>query len=187
MSTTDVLRRIVERLDAARIPFMLTGSFVNAVYGSPRATQGIDLVIDPDENRLREFVRALSPAEYYADEEAAMEALRLESMFNVVDLATGWKVDLIIRKARAFSIDEFARRRRIELDGVSLAVATAEDTIIAKLEWAQRGGSVRQLEDVASIVRLRGAELDVGRIEHWVTVLGLDEEWRAARTLATRS
>ena len=187
MTTTDVLRRILERLDAAGIPSMLTGSFATAVHGSPRATQDIDIVIDPDENQLRVFVRALPPAEYYADEEAAMEALRLETMFNVVDLATGWKVDLVIRKARPFSVDEFARRRRIEFDGVSVAVATAEDTIIAKLEWAHRGGSARQLEDVASIVRLRGAELDVDRIEHWVTVLGLDDEWRAVRTLASRA
>jgi hypothetical protein len=51
----------------------------------------------------------------------------------------------------------------------------------------RRGGSVRQLEDVASIVRLRGAKLDVGRIEHWVTVLGLDAEWRTARSLASGS
>jgi hypothetical protein len=187
MSTTDVLRRIVERLDAAGIPSMLTGSFANAVYGSPRATQDIDLVIDTDEDRLREFVRALPQDEYYADEEAATEALRLQTMFNIVDLATGWKVDLIIRKARPFSVDEFVRRRRIELDGVSLAVATAEDTIIAKLEWAHTGGSARQLEDVASIVRMRAGELDVRRIEHWVTVLGLDAEWHAARALASRT
>jgi hypothetical protein len=176
---------MVERLDAARIPFMLTGSFAIAAHGTPRATQDVDLVIDTDEHRLRAVVRALPSSEYYADEDAAMEALRLETMFNVVDLETGWKIDLIIRKARPFSVEEFSRRRRIDLDGVSLSVATAEDTIIAKL-GARPGGSARQLEDIASIVRLRGAELDVGRVNHWVNELGLESEWRTAQALASR-
>jgi len=55
-------------------------------------------------------------------------------MFNVVDTATGWKVDLIIRQSRPFSGSEFERRRPIEYEGTHLWVATVEDLIIAKLE-----------------------------------------------------
>ena len=184
MITTDVLRRMVARLDAASISFMLTGSFANAVYGAPRATQDIDLVIDCDEARLQTFVQALPREEYYVDEDAALEALRTEGLFNVVDLSTGWKIDLIVRKNRQFSVEEFSRRRRVEIDGVSLAVATAEDTIVAKLEWARLGGSARQLEDVASVLRLRRADLDISRIERWVERLQLSAQWRAAQQLA---
>ena len=166
---------------------MLTGSFANALHGTPRATQDIDLVIDADEQRLRSFVRSLPPDEYYVDEDAALDAFRNESLFNVVDVQTGWKIDLIIRKTRPFSIEEFARRQRVDLQGVSLPVATAEDTVVAKLEWAHAGGSTRQLEDAASILRMRAAQLDVGRVERWVAALGLEREWRAARDLAALS
>ena len=165
---------------------MLTGSFASAFHGSPRATQDIDLVVDADEPRLRTLIRSLRPGEYYVDEDAAVEALRTETQFNIVDLATGWKIDVIIRKSRAFSVAEFARRRPVEFDGVRLAVATAEDMIVAKLEWAQLGASKRQLEDVASILRIRGAEIDTAYVERWVAGLGLAAEWAEARALASR-
>jgi hypothetical protein len=164
---------------------MLTGSFAAAVHGSMRATQDIDLVIETDERQLRDLVRALPEEEYYADLDAAIDALEHESQFNVIDLATGWKVDLIIRKERPFSIGEFARRGPVDLDGVRLRVASAEDTVIAKLEWASIGGSARQLEDVAAILRIRRAALDLAYIERWVSELGLASEWARAKELST--
>lgn len=187
MTASDVLRRIVARLNAASIPFMLTGSFANAVHGAPRATQDVDLVIEADEARLRAFVGSLPSGEYYVDEDAAMEALRHEGLFKVIDLETGWEIDLIMRKSRPFSADEFERRQVLDLDGVALAVATAEDMIIAKLEWARASGSVRQLEDAASILRLRGGRLDTARIDRWVAALGLAAEWQSAQRLAAGS
>jgi hypothetical protein len=81
-------------------------------------------------------------------------------MFNVVDFATGWKIDLIIRKSRDFSLEEFGRRRQITLEGLELCTASAEDVILSKLEWAKRSQSHRQVEDVAAILRSRGDVLD---------------------------
>jgi predicted nucleotidyltransferase len=109
-----------------------------------------------------------------------MEALRYETQFNVLDMATGWKVDLILRKQRAFSEAEFARRSRLEVMGVPVYVASLEDTIVAKLEWAKAGGSERQLEDVRELVRLGAARLDRSYVDQWVQRLGLGEMWTAA-------
>ena len=61
-------------------------------------------------------------------------------------------------------------------------MASVEDTIIAKLEWGGlSGGSERQLEDVAQLERLSGAELDLDHLEHWVGELGLTGLWAAVR------
>jgi hypothetical protein len=103
-------------------------------------------------------------------------------MFNVVDTRTGWKADLIIRKSRAFSETEFARRQPIYFDGVQLWVASLEDLIVAKLEWARLGGSARQIEDVASLLRVAGDSCDVAYLNHWVHALGVQEQWQMART-----
>jgi hypothetical protein len=74
-------------------------------------------------------------------------------MFNVIDHASGWKIDFIVRKNRAFSRDEFGRRMKLALLDVPVFVASPEDTIVAKLEWSkQSGGSERQRRDVAGIV-----------------------------------
>ena len=181
MTAGDLFRRIIAALDQAGIPHMLTGSFASAYHGSPRATQDIDLVIEADADRIRTLVESLPVDAYYVDRDAALAALESEAQFNVIDLASGWKIDLMIRKARPFSREEFTRRRPANLQGVSIDVVTAEDLIVAKLEWARSGGSRRQLEDVASILRIRGSELDIGRVERWVQAFGLDSEWMEAR------
>jgi hypothetical protein len=163
---------------------MLTGSFASAFHGLPRATQDIDFVIAPARDQLRAFVSRLPAAEYYADEAAALEALAGESQFNVIDLRSGWKVDLICRRSRPFSRTEFDRRRRADLEGLPLFVATAEDVILAKLEWAKLGGSARQVEDAAGILRVRRGELDREYLATWVEELALSREWDAANGAA---
>lgn len=184
MNSAEVFRRIVDALDQAGIPFMLTGSFASSLHGMTRATQDIDLVIAPTESQLRDLVGNLPTDKFYVDLEAALDALRRRSQFNVVDLETGWKIDLIVRRDRPFSVQEFARRREIDFANIRLMVATAEDVIVAKLEWAKMGGSSRQIEDVAGILRLRGDEIDHDYVVTWVKALGLDHAWSDARRAA---
>jgi hypothetical protein len=180
----DVFRRVVYALDAANIPYMLTGSFASAYHAVPRATQDIDLVISPSRPQLAELARAFSGPEYYCDPRAALEALDRESLFNVIDLATGWKIDFIIRKGREYSRTEFSRRQLVAFEGLDLYVAAAEDVLLSKLEWAKLGESGRQLEDAAWLLRRRGEDLDRAYVERWVERLEVGEQWSAAQRLA---
>ncbi len=184
MTTADVFRRMIGALDLVGIPYMLTGSFAGALHGSPRATQDIDIVIAPTADQLLNLKSQLPDSDYYCDLAVAQEALARQSLFNVIDLATGWKIDFIIRRDRPFSLVEFDRRQKAVLQGVGLSVATAEDIIIAKLEWSKLGESSRQIEDAASILRIRSGELDLGYIENWVERLQLRAQWAAARKSA---
>jgi len=179
-----LLRTIVAALEATRIPHMVVGSFASTAHGEPRTTRDLDLVIDPSLDQLNELLAMLDPERFYVDPDVARDALRRRSMFNVIEIATGWKLDLVIRKARPFSIEEMQRRTITKILGMDVPTATAEDTIIAKLEWAKLGASDRQIEDVAGILRVRGADLDLDYIERWVTELGLAEPWRRARAAA---
>jgi hypothetical protein len=180
-----LLERLTQRLDAAGIPFMIAGSFASTAHGLPRTTQDLDVVIDPSPNALDAFVKALPPDEYYVDADAAGDALRNRAMFNVIDNASGWKVDFIVRKNRPFSREEFARRMKLRLLDVLVFVASAEDTIVAKLEWSKAsGGSERQRRDIAGIVVTSGASLDLAYVERWVKDLDLQDEWAAAQATA---
>jgi len=116
--------------------------------------------------------------------DAALEALKRESLFNIIDLKTSWKIDMIIRKSRAFSQEEFGRRRLSNLEGMSLYVASAEDIILAKLEWARLGKSNRQIEDAAGILKMRIDFLDRSYVDKWVRELGVTKEWSEALRLA---
>ena len=186
MSSADVFSRIVSALNQAEIPYMLTGSFAGSWHGLTRATQDIDLVIAPDEDRLRNLIALLPADQYYVDLDAALDALQRRSQFKVIDLATGWKIDLVVRRDRPFSRQEFDRRETVEFEGVQLAVATVEDVIVAKLEWAKMGASQRQIEDVAGMIRVRGEEIDLAHVESWVDKPGLEEQWALARRMANR-
>jgi hypothetical protein len=162
---------------------MIAGSFASAAHGMARTTQDVDVVIDPpNAGALEALLGALSPDDYYVDGDTAREALRLRSMFNVVDHASGWKVDFIVRKNRPFSREEFARRMAVSMLGVPVFVASPEDTIVAKLEWSQQsGGSDRQRRDVAGIIATLGGALDREHIERWVRDLDLTGEWKRAQ------
>jgi len=121
--------------------------------------------------------------EYYCDAGAALDALERESL-NVLDLATGWKIDFIIRKSREYSRAEFARRQHVAFEGLDLYIASAEDVLLSKLEWAKLGESGRQLEDAAWLLRRRGGDLDLAYVERWLPELQVGEQWGAARRLA---
>ncbi len=181
MSVEDVFARVRAALVAAHVPHMLTGSFASSFHGAPRATQDIDIVIAPTREQLLALVAQFPASTYDVSRDAALAALAEHGQFNVIDLATGWKIDFIIRRPRAFSREEFARRRPVDLGGVEMDVASAEDALLAKLERTKHGGSARQSEDAAGIIRLQGERMDTAYVQRWVAALGLEEQWQAAQ------
>jgi hypothetical protein len=184
MSVSDVLRRVTGALTEASIPYMLAGSFASAYYGAARSTRDIDFVIEATPEQLTDFIRRLPREQYYADLDAALEAYHRQSLFNIIDLASGWKIDLIIRKARAFSREEFRRRQLVNLQDLSLFVASAEDVVVSKLEWSKLAQSQRQIEDVAAILRIRRDSLDRSYLEKWIAELHLESFWIDAQRAA---
>ena len=175
--TANPLAVIVTELGRFEIPHMLAGSFASAYHGDPRTTRDIDLVVDPTRDALERFVQGLDPRRFYVSPEAAREAFERRGQFNVVLLDSGWKADLILMKDRDFSRSEFRRRQAAVIAGVEVFVATAEDTIVAKLEWARAGESERQVRDVVGILATSGASLDRGYLERWIEELGLRSLW----------
>ena len=184
MTDREILQRVTGALERAGIAYMITGSFASSFHGTPRSSQDIDIVIAPTPDQVQSLVNLLPATEYYVDLNAALNALRREGLFNIVDLESGWKIDFIIRKSRPFSHEEFERRFVADHLGMPLSFATAEDVLISKLEWAKRSESNRQLEDAAGILRIRSTELDRAYIERWVRELGLQAQWEAARRAA---
>jgi len=178
----DFLARLTSTLASAGVPYMVVGSFASSFHGVPRSSQDLDLVIDPHLAPLRRFLDDLPAAEYYADADAALDALHRRSQFNIIDMATAWKADLIVRRDRPFSVEEMRRRAEGDLLGTRVFVASPEDTLISKLEWAkQGGGSELQLRDASGILQVRRDDLDFEYIEHWVAELGLQSFWLGVR------
>ena len=164
---------------------MVTGSTASTFYGEPRTTHDIDIVLELTDASLDAFLRELPEDDWYVSAEAATDAVARRSMFNVIHLDTGWKVDLIVIKERPYSREEFGRRQQHLLGELSIWVASVEDCILSKLEWCVMcGGSERQLRDVAAMLRVQGASVDRDYIAHWASELGLSDLWRQIGGLA---
>ena len=177
----EFLRRLTTALDMNGVPYMLTGSVASSMWGIPRSTNDIDIVVAPTRAQLLSLVALFQRVGLHVDTDAALAALRSRDQFNVIDFPNGWKVDFIVRKEREFSVAEFDRRQTYEAEGMRLTIASAEDVLIAKLEWAKISDSDRQLIDAAGILKMQNERLDIAYIERWVESLGLHEQWRAVR------
>lgn len=186
MTSVDTLRDVVAALDAVGIPHMLAGSFASSLHGVARTTADIDLVIDPPATAIDCLLTRLDRGRFYIDEGAA-KTLRPGDQFNVVDTFTGWKVDLVHVRDRPFSAMEFARRSAATVVGVEVFVATAEDTVLAKLEWSTVSGSGRQVQDVIDLLRVRRDDLDDAYLDRWAEELGLALHLASARRAAAET
>jgi hypothetical protein len=179
MTPEEAVAAVIAALDTAGIPYMVAGSFASSHHGRPRSTHDADIVIDPDPASLDRLTAQLDRAGFYVDAGHARDALRRRRQFNAIESSSAFKIDLIIRKDRPFSREEFERRRSADLGGGwRVWLATAEDTLLAKLEWARRGGdSEKQLADAAGIVAVV-RELDHPYIERWARELGVLDLWQ---------
>lgn len=175
---------MVRALDEAGIDYMVAGSVASTLHGHPRTTQDIDIVIDPSSESLNDLLDGLDTERYYVSAARARSALVDHDQFNLIDNETGWKVDLIVRKDRDFSRTEFDRRARAEVVGVSVFVASAEDTVLSKLEWAALGDSERQVRDAAAVLSV--SDVDDDYLDHWAAELGLGDLLDQARTMSGR-
>jgi hypothetical protein len=172
----DFLKRLIDKLSASNIPFMLVGSVAASYHGHPRSTFDIDLVVEAGEEALCCFARSLGEG-YYVDEDSIREAFRNRSAFNIIDEATGFKADLIVRKERPFSQTEFGRRVSVHVMDRAVELATPEDVILSKLEWSKIGASERQFADALQVARSQGQNLDLPYIEKWSKELSVADLW----------
>jgi len=170
---------VVERLEAAGIDYMLTGSVAMAWYAQPRQTRDIDIVIELPESKVEVVVKSFS-RDFYVDADVVREEVRRHGMFNMIQDALVMKVDLILRKPDEYGAVAFQRRRRIEMiSGFSLHIISPEDLVLAKLRWAAEGESDLQLRDVRNLVHSVDA-LDTAYLSDWAPKLGVADWLRRA-------
>ena len=172
MMPEDALQLVLSHFDECGIPYMITRSFASNVHGVPRTTQDAHVIIDTDLEELLRFINMLG-SDFYAVSEAAKEAFAGNRMLNIIHMPTGFKIDLVLRKERPFSKEEFQRRQEIEFLGRPRWFASAEDIILAKLEWSKMGQSERQFGDAVNVAKVQQDTLDRAYLRKWGEELGV--------------
>ena len=172
---TRITLLVTHTLEQIGIPYAVGGSFASSLHGIMRSTLDVDIVADMRLEHIMPLVAALSK-EFYADDEMMKGAIEHHSSFNLIHYETAFKVDIFIRKLRAFDQMQLERRRTsiISTDPEqSIYVASPEDVILSKLEWYRRGGetSERQWRDILGVLKTRAGELELDYLRKWAKEL----------------
>ena len=167
---------ILERLG---VPYVIGGSLASSFHGTPRATLDSDLAADLRPEHVAPFLEALGDR-YYVSAERVRSAVVRGASFNVIHLATMFKVDVFVLDDEPWNRAELARRQRFAVGEAPedvAWVASAEDTVLQKLAWYQlgRGVSDRQWGDVLGILRVQGDRLDGHYLRHMAAEMGLTD------------
>jgi hypothetical protein len=185
MSQPELLKRVVRVLDELGVDYMLTGSLASSIQGAPRLTHDIDLVVALSYDDADRLFRAFDSSEFYLSRQAIEEAIEQGRMFNLLEFASGDKVDFWMLTDSPFDRSRFARKRQEEFLGIRVNVSSPEDTILAKLRWAKEsGGSQKQYADAQSVYELQGSVLDLDYINTWAGQLHVESLWNQIQSEA---
>lgn len=172
----EILKLVSRRLEAAGIPYMLTGLLALSYYAEPRFTRDIDFVIHVGPEKAG-VLSSLFAGDFYADDEAIVRAIVRLGMVNIIHLDTLMKVDLIIRKGTPHYVEEFESRRSVVIDGTPTWIVSPEDLVVAKLDWIRQGGSAVHKQDILALVASNSG-LDYTYIDAAIRELGLQDIWK---------
>jgi hypothetical protein len=168
---------VTEAMSSLGAAYALGGSPASAVHGVTRATMDVDLVADLRLEHAEPLVQALG-GDFYADLTMIRHAIERHGSFNLLHLGTMFKVDVFVAKPRAFDRSQLARRQLILLsqDPECYAyVVTAEDIVLAKLEWYRMSDEVsdRRWRDLLGVLRVQGDRVDLGYLRPMAATLGV--------------
>jgi hypothetical protein len=185
MTQAQLLRYLVDVLEALGAEYMIGGSQAAMYYGEPRLTRDVDVIIALRADHLPAFLRGFPADEFYVDEQAARRAIGTAGQFNVIHPGSGLKIDVYVNPDTPYDRARLARRQQLPLlPGVQAYFARPEDVILYKLLYHRQVESGSHLRDVLGILRVSGPELDERYIAEWADHLGLRTLWEQIRKQA---
>jgi hypothetical protein len=189
MPQPSLLGVFIGTLNKLKISYVVTGATASIIYGEPRLTNDIDLVVLLKSADIARFAEAFLPAEFYCP---PPEVLKIEikrphrGHFNLIHHKTGTKADIYLAGDDELHRWVLSHRRQITIEREQVWVAPPEYVIIRKLQYYREGGSEKHLRDIAGMVALSSGQIDYPLLEEMVRRYSLEKEWLKAQGLADR-
>jgi hypothetical protein len=174
------LAPVVRLFDTLGVAYYVSGSLASSAHGIARASLDVDRVADLKVAHVPTLVSVLEK-DYYLDAARMAASVRERRSFNLIHLETMFKLDVFVARDRPFDHEALRRARREALgeshDVRTVPVATAEDTVLAKLEWFKAGGEVfdHQWADIVGVLKVGGPDIDQPYLRHWAAALGVSD------------
>lgn len=158
MTAEELLYKVADILDKLNMTYAITGGFAVAVWGNPRYTADIDIVIKLKSEKIDALIEMLSAVDekVYISRQAVEEALERKNEFNFIHSDTGLKVDFRVGNS---DDPELKERRAKEINDRKIYFVAPEELILNKLSWYQQSEISKHLEDIKTI--LNNSELDL--------------------------
>jgi hypothetical protein len=181
LTQIELLRFAFTALERLQVLYAVVGSFATGVWGDPRMTRDIDIVVQLHPEHVRPILAAFPDAEFYVSRTAVEDAIRRSGQFNVIHPTSGNKIDFMVVGQTQWAVSQIARRRRVQfLPDCEGYVAAPDDVIIGKLVYYRDGGSDKHLRDVNGILKRSGEAVDREYVRRTAHGLGVDSIWQQA-------
>jgi len=181
----NVLNFLVNALSPLPSPFALAGGMALAVWGYPRATRDVDLVIGVESNDFDAVFDELTshgcrPKHRQPLVEVGAYHIA-QFLYTPPDELYDVQFDLLLAESDLLK-SALRRAESRELPGLDqpIRVLSCEDLILLKLT----AGRLLDLSDVAMLIRENDSLLDSKYIDSWLAKLDLGEPYREARRSA---
>ncbi|MBU2544859.1 hypothetical protein KKC65_00175 [Patescibacteria group bacterium] len=175
-----VLIEVTDILHELNIPYIITGGMAVLIWGRPRFTADVDIIVELDYGNVDNLTKALLMLgeASYIDKGMIKEALESEGEFNFIHGDSGIKVDFwILKKNDPFDSSRIKRKVVKSIANKKIYFSSAEDLILSKLDWYQQSQSTRHLEDIESVLHVSGKKLDMDYLNKWTKKLGFSEDF----------
>jgi len=178
MPAPDPFAPFLEPLERLALPYCITGSVAASVYGEPRLTADIDVVLLLKSQEIEALRFAFPEADYYVPPEETLReqvARNTRGMFNLIHHKSQFKADIYLAAGDPLHAWALEHRRRIDLGGSGAWIAPPEYVILRKLEFLKEGGSDKHVRDIRFIVA--ATDVDRAFLEREVSRIGVLAEW----------
>jgi hypothetical protein len=176
-----VLRAAVRSLAEARVRYVIVGGVGANLYGRPRSTFGVDLILDLSEDDAERLASAFRAHGFVVSPEDIRDALHERAHFTVHDLRSEYRLDCkggyTARERVALDL-----RRRVRSGRGYLYVDAPEDLIVAKLLF----GSAQDVLDAEAVYARQLPRLNLRRVTSLAKRFGVAAEWRGLRRRVDR-
>jgi hypothetical protein len=171
------MQKAVDFLERESVPYRVVGSLASILYGEPRFTNDVDILIDLPQEKVDALCKEFPSPDFFVSADAVREAIASRHQFNILHLPSGLKVDMILSKDTEFGRLDISQGRRVESEGYFNALfASPENVILTKLLYFQEGQSEKHLRDVSGVLLVQGEQIDQAYLDHWAKELGVTEE-----------
>lgn len=173
----ELMQKVADFLERESTPYRIVGSMASIVYGEPRFTNDVDVLVDLSPDKVDALCREFPSPDYYVSAEAVREAIAQRHQFNILHIPSGLKVDMILSNDTEFSRLDISQGPRLKNEGFyDVLFASPENVILKKLWYFQEGGSEKHLRDIASILLIQGEKINQAYLDEWAAKLGVADE-----------